>query len=128
LAEDLALQRALLPLVSATTALNFEGISANGAAPPDTNGSVGATQFVQIVNTEYAVYDKTDGGLILGPTAIHNIWDGFRGDSANGDGGDPVVLYGVGLVKHLCDRCLKVLRKVQYTLTLMVISSLTYPM
>ena len=93
LAEDLDLQRAALPLGSAALVLNFDGISADGGAPPDTNGSVGATQFVQIVNTEYAVYDKANGALILGPTAIHNIWSGFTGDCANGDGGDPVVLY-----------------------------------
>ena len=92
-AEDLALQQTSLPLVSAKLALNFDGISADGGAPPDTNGSAGATQFVQIVNTEYAVYDKTTGALIVGPTAIHNIWSGFSGDCADGDGGDPVVLY-----------------------------------
>src|SRR5439155_27374673 len=68
-------------------------LGADGVAPPDTNGSVGATQFVQIVNVEYAVYDKTSGALLLGPTPIHNIWSGFNGDCANGDGGDPVVLY-----------------------------------
>src|SRR5215470_1366081 len=38
-AEDLALQQTSLPLVSATL-VNFDGISADGGAPPDTNGSV----------------------------------------------------------------------------------------
>src|SRR5207249_6801802 len=33
------------------------------------------------------------GALLLGPTPIHNIWSGFNGDCANGDGSDPVVLY-----------------------------------
>src|SRR5581483_10563835 len=32
--------------VGTTNLLNFDGISANGFAPPDTNGSVGSTQFV----------------------------------------------------------------------------------
>src|SRR5467141_854501 len=91
--QDQALQQLSLPLVSTTPGLDFDGIGADGVAPPDTNGSVGATQFVQIVNVEYAVYNKTSGALLLGPTPIHNIWSGFNGDCANGDGSDPVVLY-----------------------------------
>jgi hypothetical protein len=91
--QDVALQQLSLPLVSTAAGLNFDGIGADGVIPPDTNGSVGATQFVQIVNVEYAVYDKTSGALLLGPTLIHNIWTGFSGDCATGDGSDPVVLY-----------------------------------
>src|SRR5467141_4939181 len=92
-AQDQALQQLSLPLVNTTSGLDFDGIGAAGAAPPDPNGSVGATQFVQVVNVEYAVYDKTSGALLLGPTPIHTIWSGFTGDCANGDGSDPVVLY-----------------------------------
>ena len=91
--QDQALQQLSLPLVSTSPGLDFDGIGADGVAPPDTNGSVGATQFVQIVNVEYAVYNKTSGALLLGPTPIHNIWSGFNGDCASGDGSDPVVLY-----------------------------------
>ncbi len=91
--QDQALQQLSLPLVSTSPGLDFDGIGADGVAPPDTNGSVGATQFLQIVNVEYAVYNKTSGALLLGPTPIHNIWSGFNGDCANGDGSDPVVLY-----------------------------------
>ncbi len=91
--QDQALQQLSLPLVSTSPGLDFDGIGADGVAPPDTNGSVGATQFVQIVNVEYAVYNKTSSALLLGPTPIHNIWSGFNGDCANGDGSDPVVLY-----------------------------------
>jgi hypothetical protein len=91
--QDQALQQLSLPLVSTSPGLNFDGIGADGVAPPDTNGSVGATQFVQIVNVEYAVYDKTSSALLLGPTPIHIIWSGFNGDCATGDGSDPVVLY-----------------------------------
>ena len=91
--QDSALQQLSLPLVSTSPGLDFDGIGADGVAPPDTNGSVGATQFVQIVNVEYAVYDKTSSALLLGPTPIHIIWSGFNGDCATGDGSDPVVLY-----------------------------------
>lgn len=91
--EDSALQQFPLPLVGTTAGLNFDGVGADGVAPPDTNGSVGNSQYVQIVNVEYAVYDKTTGNLLLGPTKIHNIWSGFSGDCASGDGGDPNVLF-----------------------------------
>jgi len=53
--QDSALQQLSLPLVSTSPGLDFDGIGADGVAPPDTNGSVGATQFAQIVNVEYAV-------------------------------------------------------------------------
>src|SRR6185295_17540981 len=45
--------------------LNFDGIGFPGVscncAPPDTNGEVGATQYVQMVNEGYQVFDKVTG-------------------------------------------------------------------
>ena len=93
LKEDRALQTQSLPLVNTVPGLNFDGAGADGVAPPDTNGSVGATQFVQIVNTLYTVYNKSTGAVVLGPSAIDTIWSGFSGACANGNGGDPVVLW-----------------------------------
>ena len=62
-------------------------------APPDTDGEVGATQYVQIVNEGYQVFNKTTGASVLGPVAISTIWTGFGGVcEINGDG-DPIVLY-----------------------------------
>src|SRR5438045_3970043 len=47
------------------TILNFNGVAFPGVncnrAPPDTNGEAGTTQYVQIVNTGYPVFDKTTG-------------------------------------------------------------------
>ena len=91
--RDSALQTAPLPLVNTVPGLNFDGVGANGYAPPDTNGSVGATQFFQITNVEFAIYDKTSGNILLGPALIHSLWDGFGGDCDTNDGGDPVVLW-----------------------------------
>jgi hypothetical protein len=94
--EDSVLQTLTLPLVDTSPGLNFDGISADGVAPPDTNGSVGdnvTNQYVQIVNTEYAVYNKTTGAVILGPTAIDTIWSGFSGACSTGNGGDVNVLF-----------------------------------
>ncbi|PYU37371.1 MAG: hypothetical protein DMG54_33870, partial [Acidobacteria bacterium] len=41
--QDRALQQLSLPLVSTSPGLAFDGIGADGVAPPDTNGAVGAT-------------------------------------------------------------------------------------
>jgi hypothetical protein len=93
--EDKALQRNILPLVGTVPGLNFDGVnSLDSVAPPDTNGSVGNTQYVQTTNFHYAIYDKTSGNLLLGPASLHTIWSGFGGNCGNGsDGGDPVVVY-----------------------------------
>lgn len=76
-----------------TILLNFDGQGADGVAPPDTNGSVGGTQYVQWVNLEYNVYDKTTGGLILGPVAGNAFWSGFGGSCQTKNSGDPIILY-----------------------------------
>lgn len=104
------------PLTGVTSSLNFDGQSAQdnvnlfgfAFVPPDTNGAVGAKQFVQMVNVTIAVYAKSNGALQLGPAAIHTLWSGFGGLCEFGggtptfaDGGDPVVLYD-----HLAGRWL----------------------
>jgi alkylated DNA nucleotide flippase Atl1 len=77
--------------------LNFDGIpdvnSFCGCEPPDTNGEVGATQYVQMVNLAYQVFDKNTGASILGPNSIESIWTGMPGTCLTGGQGDPVVIY-----------------------------------
>src|SRR5205823_10187557 len=79
------------------TTLNFDGIPFPGVAcncaPPDTNGEVGSTQYVQIVNEGYQVFNKSTGASVLGPVGITTIWSGFGGVCQNAGDGDPVVLY-----------------------------------
>jgi hypothetical protein len=79
--------------------LSFEGLGAGqygftvNSAPPDTNGTVGATQYVQWVNSSFAIFNKTSGALIAGPTAGNTLWSGFGGGCQTNNDGDPVVLY-----------------------------------
>jgi hypothetical protein len=77
--------------------LNFNGIPFPGVAcncaPPDTNGEVGLTQYVQIVNEGYQVFNKSTGASVFGPVSITTIWSGFGGVCETAGGGDPVVLY-----------------------------------
>src|SRR5205807_6814698 len=41
-----------------TAGSNFDGIGANGSAPPDNDVAAGPSQVVELVNTELAVYSK----------------------------------------------------------------------
>jgi uncharacterized repeat protein (TIGR01451 family) len=83
------------PMPSPT--LTFDGIAAPGVscncAPPDTNGEVGATQYVQMVNTGFQVFDKATGTSLLGPLDINTVWTGFGGVCGGASAGDPVVVY-----------------------------------
>jgi hypothetical protein len=91
---DPAVDYSVGPETGTTQLLNFDGQGADGVAPPDTEGSVGASQYVQWVNVEYNVYDKTTGGLILGPVAGNAFWSGFATKAcANNNSGDPIVIY-----------------------------------
>jgi hypothetical protein len=89
--------RSLMTVNMPSPLLNFDGIGFPGVAcncaPPDTNGEVGATQYVQIVNEGYQVFNKTTGASVLGPVGITTIWTGFGGPCEAAGDGDPVVLY-----------------------------------
>jgi hypothetical protein len=63
------------------------------SAPPDTNGAVGATQYVQIVNTGFAVFDKASKAVTYGPVPSNTLWSGFGGPCENDNDGDAVVVY-----------------------------------
>src|SRR5258705_2831480 len=89
------------PQVGTVAGLNFAGIGdtsntpANpcNCAPSDTNGAVGATQFVQWVNTAFAVYNKATGALLMGPIAGKPLWAGFGGGCQTNNDGDIIAQY-----------------------------------
>ena len=84
------------------TLLNFAGVGNGftgpagtffvGSAPPDTNGDVGPNHYVQIVNTDFAIFNKS-GTAVFGPTPINTLWSGFGGGCQSNNDGDPVVIY-----------------------------------
>jgi centrosomal CEP192-like protein len=92
---DPVVQESAGPLAGTTSGLNFDGIAADGFIPPDTNGAVGATQFVETVNTEFAVYDKSNGALLLGPSNFSTLFSVMPGLGlcTTGNLSDPIVLY-----------------------------------
>ena len=82
---------------------NFDGIclpygppcaqqSSCNCLPPDTNGEVGASQYVQTVNSDFAVYSKT-GAVLRTATPINELWANTSGECQAHNDGDPVVLY-----------------------------------
>lgn len=87
--------------VSVTLNLNFDGQSdtdnttfvGSPVVPPDTNGAVGADQFVQWINLVYAVYDKKTGAKLLGPLPGNNFWLGFGGPCEIHNDGDIIIQY-----------------------------------
>jgi hypothetical protein len=93
--EGALLQRSGRAPLSTISGLNFEGQMANSSSwlQPDANGAVGATQYVQWVNTSFSIYDKSTGALIEGPVAGKSLWSGFAGACSMTNNGDPIVEY-----------------------------------
>jgi hypothetical protein len=91
------------PLLSAPnpTGLSFDGVGVGfrgfvpSGNPPDTNGRVGAKQYVQWNNTSFAVFDKSTGAAITGPVAGNALFQELGGDCALHNDGDPVVAYDI---------------------------------
>ncbi len=88
------------PSVATSAGRNFAGVGKGDygfspdAAPPDTNGAVGATQYVQWVNESFAVFDKSTGTIAAGfPKTGNTLWAGFGGGCETNNDGDPVVQY-----------------------------------
>ena len=99
-AADPVVQNSANVLVAVTNGLNFAGVGQGDygfspdAAPPDTNGAVGATQYVQWVNESFAVFDKTTGAIAPGfPKPGNSIWSGFGGSCQADNDGDPIAQY-----------------------------------
>jgi hypothetical protein len=88
------------PTPAPSALLNFDGLGTGGgytpnAAPPDTNGAIGATQYVQWVNEAFAVYSKATGARLAGPTNGNQLFQslGATHQCAVDNDGDPIVQY-----------------------------------
>ncbi len=100
---DTARQTRLGPVTSAPspTGVSFDGVGVGLAGftpssnPPDVNGRVGATQYVQWNNTSFAVFNKSTGALLYGPAAGNTLFQSLGGVCATHNDGDPVVSYDI---------------------------------
>jgi hypothetical protein len=87
--------------ISAPTpaAVAFDGVGVGlggfspSSNPPDVNGRVGGTQYVQWNNSSFAVFSKTTGALLYGPAAGNTLFQSLGGVCATHNDGDPVVSY-----------------------------------
>jgi len=83
------------------TGTGFDGVGEGLGAfvpssnPPDVNGRVGATQFVQWNNSSFAVFDKVTGALQYGPAAANTRFQALGGVCASHNDCDPVVSYDI---------------------------------
>src|SRR5258708_39989104 len=76
----------VVPIGANFTGANFLDFGAN---PPDTDGAVGPSQFVELLNSAYRVYDKS--GNVFQTSSLNQFWSsaGILQASAF----DPRVLY-----------------------------------
>ena len=63
------------------------------SAPPDTTGAVGATQYVQVVNSGLAIFSKATKAVVYGPVPTNTLWQSLPGPCATDNDGDAVVVY-----------------------------------
>jgi hypothetical protein len=71
----------------------WDGVSAQGYAPPDPSGDVGPNHYMLATNVRFQIWNKT-GTSLLGPSNLGTIWSGFPGPwSTSLNDGDPIVLY-----------------------------------
>ena len=94
-----AQQPSLASLVAAapTPSSNFPGLDfatfGNGH-PPDTNGDVGPTYYIQSINTSLGIFDKATGARVVGVGFNTFMCQGAFGNLCDTNNfGDPVVLY-----------------------------------
>ena len=93
--QDAVMQQFYLLAIHTVKVLSFDAIRMDETFSfvPDTNGAVGDSQFVEITNYSYAVYDKKNGKVILSPTETDTIFTGFGGLCDHTPPGDPLVIW-----------------------------------
>ncbi|WP_257387852.1 hypothetical protein [Tahibacter caeni] len=83
-----------VPAPSTILAANGLSLSVGGGGiPPDTNGDVSPTHFIQWINTSWAIFDKTTGARLNGPTAGNSFFAGFGGKCQSTNSGDPLAIW-----------------------------------
>ncbi len=82
------------PAPAASLAVNGLRIGlGGGGVPPDTTGEVGPDHYFQWVNTSWALFNKSTGALVSGPTSGNSFFSGFGGLCQTTNRGDPLVLF-----------------------------------
>ena len=89
---DQVVQHAVLASQTPLATTSFPGVGASGSAPSDSNGAVGPSYFLDLVNTRLEVFTKAGVG-VLGPVPTNTLWSGFGGECQSENDGDGTVVY-----------------------------------
>ncbi len=101
-AAEAALQPRSPTRAAPSPTVNFNGVGQGftgpagnftvSSAPPDPNSAVGPNHVVEIVNSAFAVFNKS-GTAVYGPAQTNTLWSGFGGGCETNNDGDAVVRY-----------------------------------
>src|SRR5438105_3087700 len=82
---------AAVPATSTLTNVSpsWNGTYQTGLAPPDANGAIGPSSYMETVNTKFAIYSRT--GSLIGSSSLAKL-TGISGHSLS----DPEVKYDIG--------------------------------
>jgi|SRR5579871_575637 len=72
--------------------VGFSGYSTQ-ASVADTNGAAGTTQYFQIVNDSFAVFNKSNGTVAYGPASGNTLWQAMGAPCANNPNLDETVQF-----------------------------------
>ena len=91
--KDKSLQNTMGTRGTTSILQSWDGVSAGPYIPPDCSGDVGLNHYMEMVNIQFQIWDKT-GTSLLGPLNLGTLWSGFPGPwSSSLNDGDPVILY-----------------------------------
>ncbi len=77
-----------------TTSLDFPGMpNISGFYPPDIEGAVGENYYVQMVNSTYAIFNKSDGSIAQAARNTNTLWSSHGGRCQSDNDGDAIALY-----------------------------------
>jgi hypothetical protein len=90
--------------------VSVDGLSVSGTfLTPDPNGAAGSTQYVEYVNNQYEVFDKS-GNVVQGPTNGNMLWKSMGGTCYTDGNSDVIAQYdklaNVWLMMHRVGRAL----------------------
>ena len=94
LAKQSQLSASTSGLSTPALSIGFQGMpNISGFLPPDTEGAVGVTYYVQQVNSTTQIFNKATGAPVSAAFNTNTLWTGFGGRCESDNSGDAIALY-----------------------------------
>ncbi len=61
----------------ATALPSWQGLEQSNVTPPDPNGAIGPSRYVEMVNLQYGVYDRSGSGTLLAQGSLYTLTNDF---------------------------------------------------